>query len=170
MTKIVALIIPSLPTNCHRNNNKRTQVTDHAAIDLDQMAIEEQLALHTSQAFGLAKSIYNEGGHSKSYAVLTLSTPLTSDILKDAAIIGKSSTGKEISCKAKEDYPAGSESIEAFYTTTDIQSSYMECQVGGLVTKNLVGCLASDGTVNIGGTEFAYTYMPDIDNKNDRTM
>jgi hypothetical protein len=147
-------------------------VTDHAAIDLDQKAIEEQLALHTSQAFGLAKSIYNEGGHSKSYAVLSLSAPLTLGILKDAAIVGKSSTGQEISCKAKEDYPEGSESIEAFYTTTDIQASYMGsgCQVGGLVTKNLAGCLASDGTLDIGGTQYAYTYMPEIDNKNDRTM
>jgi len=145
-------------------------VTDHAAIDLDQKAIEEQLALHTSQAFGLAKSIYNEGGHSKSYAVLSLSSPLTSDILKDAAIVGKSSTGQEISCKAKEDYPVGSQSIEAFYTTTDIQASYMGCQVGGLVTKNLAGCLTADGTLDIGGTQYAYTYVPEIDNKNDRTM
>jgi hypothetical protein len=134
------------------------------------MAIEEQLALQTTQAFGLAKSIYNEGGNSKSYAVLSLSAPLTSVILKGAAIVGKSSTGKEISCKAMDDYPEGSESIEALYTTTDIQASYMECQVGGLVTKNLVGCLASDGTVDVGGTQYAYTYVPDIDNKNDRTM
>jgi hypothetical protein len=153
-----------------QQTNELTQVTDHAAIDLDQKAIEEQLALKTSQAFGLANKIYNEGGHSKSYAILTLSAPLTSDVLKGAAIVGKSSAGKEISCKAKDDYPSGSESIEAFYTTTDIQESYMGCQVGGLVTKNLVGCLAADGTVDVGGTQYAYTYVPDIDNKNDRTM
>lgn len=145
-------------------------MTDHAAIDLDQAAIEEQLALHTSQAFTLAQSIYNEGGNSKSYAVLTLTTPLTSSVLKDASIVGLSADSKEISLKAYEDYPSGSGVIQALYSTTDIQASYMECQVGGLVTKNTVGCLMQDGTVNIGGTQYAYTYVPDIDNKNDRTM
>ena len=46
----------------------------------------------------------------------------------------------------------------------------MECQVGGLVVPNLKGCFEQDGTLNIGGQEYAYTYTPESDNKNDRTM
>jgi hypothetical protein len=145
-------------------------VTDHAAIDLDQLAIEEQLALQTSQAFGLAKGIYNEGGHSKSYAMLTLSSGLTYAILEDASIVGTNADGNEVSLKSAEDYAAGATVIKAYYTTTDIQASYVGCQVGGLVTKNLAGCLVGDGTLDVDGTEYAYTYMPEVDNKNDRTM
>ncbi|KAL3789110.1 hypothetical protein ACHAW5_004165 [Stephanodiscus triporus] len=147
-----------------------SQVTDHAAIDLDQAAIEEQLALHTTQSFTLAQKIYNEGGHSKSYAVLTLSSPLTSAVLKEAPVVGQTADGREVSLKSYEDYPSGADVIQAYYATTDVQESFMECQVGGLVTKNTVGCLMEDGTVDIGGTEYAYTYVMDIDNKNDRTI
>ena len=42
------------------------QVTDHCAVDLDQLAIETQLAKQTDESFEAARKIYNEGGNSKS--------------------------------------------------------------------------------------------------------
>ncbi len=57
-----------------------TQVTDRCAIDLNQAAIKDQLALKTPESFANARRIYNEGGNSRSYAQVTLLTPLTSSI------------------------------------------------------------------------------------------
>lgn len=149
-----------------------SQVTDHCAIDLDQAAIETQLALKTSESFEQARRIYNEGGNSKSYAQVSLTTPLSKSIQKGDSIMGRNAAGIEVAGKSYADYPSGSQTINVLYETTDVQSSYMECQVGGLVsgTSNLDGCFEKDGTFNINGEEYAYTYTPESDNKNDRTM
>ena len=148
-----------------------SQVTDHCAIDLDQAAIETQLALKTSESFEQARRIYNEGGNSKSYAQISLTTPLSKSIQKGDSIMGRNTAGIEVAGKSYADYPSGTQTINVLYETTDVQSSYMECQVGGLAsTSNLDGCFEKDGTFNIDGDEYAYTYTPESDNKNDRTM
>ena len=146
------------------------QVTDHCAIDRDQAAIETELANKTPESFELARKIYNEGGNSKSYAQVSLTTPLSKSILKDDSIMGRNAEGIEIAGKAFADYPSGSQTINVLYETTDIQDSYVECQVGGLVTPNLKGCFDKDGVFKIAGDEYSYTYIPESDNKNDRTM
>jgi hypothetical protein len=146
------------------------QVTDHCAIDLDQLAIEDQLALATDESYEAARRIYNEGGNSKSYASIKLATPLTLDVAKSDSITGSTDDGTQVSLKAYEDYPTGTSNINVLYETTDMQDSYVNCQVGGLVETNLEGCIAADGTVTIGGTDYEYTYDPVTDNNNDRTM
>lgn len=148
-----------------------SQVTDHCAIDLDQAAIESQLLLKTPESFENARRIYNEGGNSKSYAEVTLTTPLGTSISQGDSIMGKNTDGNEVSGKAYEDYVEGTVKIKVQYTTSDLQSSYMECQVGGLVETNLKGCFAGDtGDLTIGGTEYAYTYNPAADNNAGRTI
>ena len=84
--------------------------------------------------------------------------------------MGRNTAGIEVAGKSYADYPSGTQTINVLYETTDVQSSYMECQVGGLSTSNLDGCFEKDGTFNIDGDEYAYTYTPESDNKNDRTM
>jgi len=55
------------------------------SIDLDQAAMEEQLALLTPEGFAKAKRIYLEGGHRRSYAVLNLTV-----------FVGKTTAGKMV--------------------------------------------------------------------------
>ena len=50
-----------------------SQVTDHAAIDQDQKAMEQYMAGDgVTKSFVTARKIYKEGGFSKSYAELTV--------------------------------------------------------------------------------------------------
>ena len=73
------------------------QVTDHCAVDLDQLAIETQLAKQTDESFEAARKIYNEGGYSKSYAQVSLTTPLSLQITKGDSIMGRNADGGEVS-------------------------------------------------------------------------
>ena len=145
-------------------------MTDHCAIDLDQAAIETQLALRTPESFIAAKKIYNDGGNSKSYAEVTLTTPLTAELRKGDEIIGKNAKGNSVGGKAYKDFDSGESLIKVQYTTTDIQENYVQCQVGALVEPNTRGCFAQDGDLTIGSNDYAYTYIPGRDNKNGRTM
>jgi hypothetical protein len=147
-----------------------TQVTDHCAIDRDQLAMEDQLSLATDESYEAARRIYNEGGNSKSYATIKLATPLTMDVADDDPIMGSSEDGTQVAGKAYDAYPTGSSTINVFYETTDSQAAYVNCQVGALVETNLEGCFAAEGTVTIGGTDYEYTYDPATDNNNDRTL
>ena len=147
-------------------------MTDHCAIDRDQAAIEAQLAIGTNESFENALKIYKEGGNSKSYALVTLSPALTASIEKGASIMGKNANGNEVSGKAYEAYSDGTSVIKVQYTTTDIQANYVGCQVGGLISTdiNKNGCFTENGTLTIDGTEYSYTYDPNTDNNNGRTI
>jgi len=151
-----------------------SQITDHAAIDLDQKSIETQLALDTDDAFANAKAIYQEGGHSKSYALIKLSTGLTAAIAKKTPITGVTENGTAVSGKAYSDYSVGDTEIKVQYTTSDIQATYVTCQVGALALvgeEMLDGCFATAGTVTIDGVgDVTYSYDQTTDNKNGRTI
>ena len=148
-----------------------SQVTDHCAIDLDQDALEARLALQTSEGFAEARAIYNGGGHSKSYAEVFLSPPLASAVVKGAFVLGKNAAGDEVGGKVYADYDKGSSAIKIQYATTDLQASYVGCQVGSLPEPNTEGCFVGPtGDLTIDGTSHAYTYTPASDNRNGRTM
>ena len=149
-----------------------TQVTDHCAIDLDQAAIEQELAKQTDSSFDSAKKIYQEGGSSKSYAQITLGQPLSVQLRKDTAMTGGSGDGGEVAGRAYDTYAAGTTTIKFQYKTSDIQANHVACMVGGLPSdlQTMDGCLMSSGTINIGGTDYPYSYDPATDNNNGRTI
>jgi len=147
-----------------------SQVTDHCAIDLDQEAIEVLLSKATNESYSNAQKIYNNGGHSKSHALITLNKPLTSNIARSQKIMGKNANGEEVSGKSYADYESGVQVIKVLYETSDIMDGYVECQVGALQTVNTLGCLAADGDLSIGGSTVGYTYVPLADNKAARTL
>ena len=121
-----------------------SQVTDHAAIDLDQAAIMNQLDLGTEAAFETAQEIYNKGGNSKSYAQLTLDEPLTVAIAKGTIITGIDSNGQAVTGKAYTDAKVNDQIIQVQYKTLDNQMNYVNCQVGALA-------LAGPGATNTEG-------------------
>ena len=118
-----------------------SQVTDHNAIDLDQQAMEVELAEPAN--FELATRIYEQGGNSKSYAEFTLPA-LVYDIPKGAEISGTSARGWTVLGKAYKDASRGDTVLKVQYITSDVQRTYVMCRVGGLVETTEVGCFATE--------------------------
>lgn len=148
------------------------QVTDHCAIDLDQAAIEQELAKETEDSFEAAKKVYNEGGSSKSYAQITLDSPLSSTVSKGTKMTAKASDGSQVAGATYDKYDEGTLIIKFQYQTSDVQANHVACMVGGLPDnlQTMNGCLAGSGTVTIGSTDYSYSYNPATDNNNGRTI
>mmetsp|Transcript_27302 Transcript_27302/g.63402 ORF Transcript_27302/g.63402 Transcript_27302/m.63402 type:complete len:96 (+) Transcript_27302:1171-1458(+) len=68
----------------------RSSITDHDALDLNQKAMEAQLADKTDSSFAAAKNIYIMGAYNKPYAKLTLLMGLPVEVSKRAQIDGTS--------------------------------------------------------------------------------
>ena len=151
-----------------------TQVTDHAAIDLDQRAIESFLAEQTESSFAKARNVYASGAHSKSVATVTLTTGgLTSALADDTPISGISVDGQEVTGIAYGSFDAGATEIQIQYSTTDIQDSYVGCRVGAVAGTEYAmtsGCFNTTGTLTINGDANTYDYEYDVDanNSNER--
>lgn len=142
-----------------------SQVTDHNAIDLDQEAMEGQLALANDDAYASAKAIYEEGAFSKSVATVTLGAPLASDVPKGTPIEGVNAEGVAVLGKAYEDNAAGATSIIIQYKTSDSQKNYVGCQVGANPNPNTDGCFAPSGSMTVDeSVEVTYSYDPLSDN------
>lgn len=151
-----------------------SQVTDHCAIDLDQKSLQNQLSDPADGGMAAAQKVYTEGGHSKSYALVSLTgeAGLASEVKKGTKINGLNSAGGEVAGKAYSDYDAGAKEIKVQYVTSDVQSDYVKCKVGGLPEGDIdtSGCFTADGSLDIDGTEYPYTYDPATENKNGRTL
>uniref|UniRef100_A0A7S1G0P6 Uncharacterized protein n=3 Tax=Corethron hystrix TaxID=216773 RepID=A0A7S1G0P6_9STRA len=149
-------------------------VTDHAAIDQDQAALESQLS-QAVPSFQGAKYIYEQGAHSKPYANLKLSTATTSAIAKNAGIEGLTSSGEPVTGVVYDDVGKGVTTIKVKYATSENAASPTLCRVGGLpeagVEPTVTGCFADAGTITIiGYGDFSYTYDSRVDNGNGRTL
>jgi len=152
-----------------------SSVTDHNAIDLDQQVIVAQVAKKTDSAFALAKAVYEDGGHSKSYAKLkTDNTAYVSGLADGTLVTGSDDNDNDVVGKVykSSDTPTGE--IWLQYQTNDVQASYVGCQVGALSgtgDANYDGCFKEDGELNAGtGGAVEYTYVKADDNHNGRTI
>jgi hypothetical protein len=141
-------------------------------MDLDQSLIESELAKSTNQAFNTAKAIFQEGAYSKSIATLTLSTALKQSVKADTHVTGLSlDSTNEVAGRIYEDYSSGATIIKVQYHVIDVQSKYVNCQVGAHPEPNTVGCFAPSGSISIEGAgSHSYTYAPLVDNNNGRTL
>jgi len=147
----------------------KSQVTDHNAIDLDQASMETQIGKVTEDGFTAALKIFTEGGHSKSYAQITLTNSPTSVISRKTPM---SVTFGDVTISGKAYADSVGAILKFQYATIDDQAKYVSCQVGGLPAdeQNLKGCLPATGNVIVGAETYAYTYVQDSDNKNGRTI
>lgn len=126
-----------------------TQVTDHAAIDLDQNIMEQQLAKGNIIA---GRNVYEQGGYSYSFAQIKLvNTPSGANWPVGTQVFGLTEGGQEVSgsllLPVQWTPPANGQiyevNLDVLYTTSDIQEVYVDCQVGGLYTfgaANRNGC------------------------------
>lgn len=148
-----------------------TQVTDHAAIDLDQRAIESFLADQTESSFSKALRVYENGAHSKSIATVTLTSPLTSALADDTPITGTSVDEQEVTGIAYGSFDVGVVDIKIQYSTKDIQDSYVGCRVGAVAGTEYAmtsGCFNTTGILTISGEDYSYEYDVDANNNNKR--
>jgi len=148
-------------------------VTDHAAIDLDQLAIESQLARKTDEGFQNAKAIYQQGGYSKSFAQLKLNDPLPFPIKKGTIVTGIDSSGASVAGTIMIDAEKGISTLSIQYKASESQADYVTCQVGALSSfgmEKLDGCFAVNGTIDINDEVVEYTYDPKANNNNARTI
>jgi hypothetical protein len=127
-----------------------TQVTDHAALDLDQRAMDQQLALGSLIH---ARNVYEKGGHSYSIAQMTLTgSPGSGNWPAGTQVFGLTEDGLRVVrgsllfaevWEPPADGTAWNVEMDVLYTTSDIQEIYVDCQVGGLYTfgaANRNGC------------------------------
>lgn len=146
------------------------------AIDQDQAAIEEQLARRSGSGYSNAQAVYEEGGFSKSYAVLGLTNALTVNITDGTKVTGVTAgdSGDDVTGTIYGDHSAGDQELKVVYDTSNVQERYVRCQVGALprfqrATRE--GCFAETGSVTVAGVgELPYTYEQHTGNKNDRTI
>jgi len=174
-----------------------TQITDEAAIDLDQLTINEQLYDRKNNN---AMQVYKRGGHSGSFAVLRLinlegnqTYPAGTKVIARSS--GDGSDGSmvegflqsDISWDATTSSMAATEAtVNVTYQTQDSQANYGGCQVGALYEfeeANRAGCFPdADGStmvrfVNSENSSFflfddvyEYEYDQRVDNRNSRTL
>lgn len=153
-----------------------TAVTDHNAIDLDQMVIEQEVQKENAGSFARAKDVYVNGGHSKSFAKLTLTSAQTSlGLLDKTPVIGTDVSGAQVTGKVYSSSETPADQIWVQYDTSSLQESYVGCQVGNgalVATGNhkTSGCFEASGIVTIAGVQYSYTYSPEEDNHNGRTI
>ena len=102
-----------------------------AAIDLDQQAIEGELAAGTDEGMANALKIYTQGAFSKSYAEVTLDDPLANSLPQGTEVIGTSTNGDEVRGSVLDEAESGDRIVRVQYDTTSVQASYVGCQVGG---------------------------------------
>ena len=108
-----------------------------AGIAGDQAVIEKLCGLGTTAGLDQSLAVYEQGGHSKSFAEITITGGLQTTVLK-----GTNMEQGSISGKALEDTPSGSPTIKMQYSTSDSVLEYVNCKVGGLPDDETVtaGC------------------------------
>jgi len=153
----------------------KTVVTDYAAIDRDFGYIVAELERESDAGFNIARSIYEQGGSSKSYATLTLEE--TPDLESDTMFTGEDSAGNTVIGKYYENPRNGL--IDLLYETAEngYGGTYPNCRVGALTLINehqTSRCFASTGKVEATSSSkkqmFSYVYDVLNQNRNGRTI
>jgi hypothetical protein len=135
--------------------------------------MEEQLARGTAEGFQNAQNIYEQGGHSKAHAVITLDSGLSKSLSKGQLISGTAEDNSAIVTTAYSDTAIGDKVIKIKYKTTDVQNSYVGCHVGALPESDhkLTGCFKAGTTITVNGDPYtSATYAVADDNKAGRTI
>ena len=79
-----------------------------------------------------AKAIYEQGGNSKSYAEITLTSDLPSDLAVKSKVTGKDASGNAVDGKLYKDAAKGQNIVKVQYATSDVQATHVECRVGAM--------------------------------------
>lgn len=112
-----------------------TSITDYAAIDLDQEILNEETG---ERILENAWWVYEEGGHSGSYADITITNITEAGNFPKGTVVRGSNSFQEIvngtllEDVSWKDDGTSSAVIKVLYDVLPLQSEYSDCQVGGL--------------------------------------
>lgn len=144
------------------------------AIDLDQEYISGKASDKTEESFALAKAVYEQGAHSKSYAKLKFTGAGPASVSDGDRFVGTTEGEQKVYGKVYKSSTSPAGYIWLQYETSDSQSGYVNCQVGGLTgtSQNTEGCFKASGTIKLVDTsvDYAYSYDPTTENDNGRTI
>lgn len=143
-----------------------------ASIDQDQALIVKYLDEKTEESFQIARNIYEKGAFSRSFASVTLKTPLPNNIEQGTLVHGTTVDGDPVLGEVLRPTPKGQTTLNILYDTTDSEVDYTGCRVGANPNPVKSGCFAADGVLSINGIEDPeeYYYRLQEGNKCDRTI
>lgn len=138
---ILCLVLFVASVHVHANFDRyvgylpQTSITDFAAIDLDQMNINEQLY---DMNIEKALAVYTKGGHSGSYARLKLlELNGAASYPAGTQVLGLSQYEEIVEGFLQNDVTwdatATEFTVDVTYRVFDRQANFVSCQVGGLV-------------------------------------
>jgi hypothetical protein len=125
----MALFLYCIDKN-HQFNSRQVE------LDSDYQVFVELLSNQDEPSFVQGKLLFNEGGHSASYAVLNIGWRLRR-LNAGATVIGKSSTGADITGTLI--HTAGWFATK-IYVRYNFASDSSKCQVGRLIETDTAGC------------------------------
>lgn len=152
-------------------------ITDHAAIDRDQVMIEEAVGTESPQ-LPLARKFYEEGGHSGSFAELAVAA-LTKAVKAESLVTGFADGGEVIAGRTEEAADVDATTLKVRYDVSSVQEEWVGCRVGALPNAGsayLLGCFAEEGNITVYDEStqvsqvLTYTYTARNDNNNARTI
>jgi len=148
-----------------------TVVTDANAIDLDLGLMKTQLFANDEDDIRKALNIYNNGGHAGQYAEITLTNRALTAAVPDGTIaLGTDLQNADVQGTVYGKRSNGDTNIVFLYDISEVQSNYLDCQVGALQELGLERtrrCLAASGTIKIGEAgSYSYNYDVSSQNKN----
>jgi hypothetical protein len=104
-----------------------------------------ELQIGSPESFTYAEAVYQQGAFSKSVARVTLNDPLNKDIPKGETVVGVDTSGNEVRGTLYEDHYIGNQTLLVQYNTNQIQSNYVNCQVGANPQPIIRGCKYVEG-------------------------
>ena len=110
-----------------------TKIRDYAALDLDQLEMSRQLSM---RKIIQAHYVYQSGGFSGSYAVLTLLNLTAASYTEGSIVRGEDYLGFEVVGYLAKSYSWSADTdevkVEIRYAVSNTQENDQACQVGGL--------------------------------------
>ncbi|CAJ1967370.1 unnamed protein product [Cylindrotheca closterium] len=133
-------------------------------LDLDHFEMGRHLKDGTEESFVKAKRIYEEGAHTKPFAILTLLAPLEIELKNGDLVAGETPNQDTVTGTVIGDHKIGSLQLAVIYN-----ASTRDCSVGASWNPQTQGCFKSSGSVFLkdrDGIAFPYNYNPEEDNQN----
>lgn len=111
-----------------------------AAIDQDLHVIHMECHKETQRAWNSAENIYRNGAFSKSVAKIKLDSPLEDEFPVGSVVRGLDTDGFEVSGRLYKVAKAEQRELMVQYDTNEVQTNYVNCQVGANPAPNVAGC------------------------------